>query len=426
MKIRVPGDKSISQRALILSTLAEGKSRLRGLLAAADPRSTAGALRGLGAGIPPVPADGGEIVVQGRGLRSLEIPAGPLDLGNSGTGTRLLMGVLAAQPFSAILDGDASLRSRPMGRVSRPLTQMGASFASLGDHEDRLPMRVTGGKLKAFDYESPVASAQVKSALLLAGLCSGVAVQLTEPMASRDHTERIFRGLGVNVLTHVRDAGVRIEMRDPPHWLSPMDLEVPGDLSSAAFVILAALLGIPPGPVWIEGVGVNPTRNGILHLLERMGARVQVTEEREVAGEPVASLVASHSDLEGIEVGHAEVTAAIDEIPVVAAAAARARGVTRITGAGELRVKETDRIAAMVRGLRAVGVRAEELEDGLEVEGTDAPLRGTVDSHHDHRIAMVFGVLGAQGGNDIRVRGTDAVEVSFPGFWSLLEELANG
>jgi 3-phosphoshikimate 1-carboxyvinyltransferase len=173
-------------------------------------------------------------------------------------------------------------------------------------------------------------------------------------------------------------------------------------------------------------VGVNPTRNGILHLLERMGARVQVTEEREVAGEPVASLVASHSDLEGIEVGHAEVTAAIDEIPVVAAAAARARGVTRITGAGELRVKETDRIAAVVQGLRAVGVRAEELEDGLEVEGTDARLRGTVDSHHDHRIAMVFGVLGAQKGNDIRVRGTDAVEVSFPGFWSLLEELANG
>lgn len=426
MKIRVPGDKSISQRALILSTLAHGESRLRGVLAAGDPRSTAGALRGLGAVIPPIPDDGGEIVVRGRGMRSLEIPAGPLDLGNSGTGTRLLMGVLAAQPFSAVLDGDASLRSRPMGRVSRPLTQMGAAFEGLGDDPERLPMRITGGSLRAFDYESPVASAQVKSALLLAGLCAGVPVQLTEPGASRDHTERMFRGLGVGVLTHVQRTGVRVEMRDPPEQLLPMDIEVPGDLSSAAFVVLAALLGVSPGPVWIENVGMNPTRNGVVDLLVRMGGRVQVTEEREVAGEPVASLVASHSDLDAIEVGHAEVTAAVDEIPAVAAAAARARGTTRITGAAELRVKETDRIAAMVEGLRAVGVNAEELDDGLEVEGTDAPLRGVVDSHHDHRIAMVFGVLGAQRGNDIAVRGTDAVEVSFPGFWRLLEALKRG
>jgi 3-phosphoshikimate 1-carboxyvinyltransferase len=426
VKIRVPGDKSISQRALILATLAQGASRLRGVLAAADPRSTAGALRGLGGGIPPIPDDGGEIVVHGRGMRSLEIPAGPLDLGNSGTGTRLLMGVLAAQPFSAILDGDASLRRRPMGRVSRPLTQMGATFEPLGESADRLPLRVTGGELSSFDYESPVASAQVKSALLLAGLCAGVPVQLTEPGISRDHTERLFRGLGVGVLTHVHTRGVRIEMRDPPASLPPLELDVPGDLSSAAFVILAALLGIAPGPVWIENVGVNPTRNGILDLFVRMGGRVQITEEREVAGEPVASIVASRSDLTAIRVGHAEVTAAIDEIPALAVAAARARGTTRITGAGELRVKETDRIRAMVEGLRAVGVQAEETRDGLEVEGTDAPLKGTVESHHDHRIAMVFGVLGAQRGNHITVRDTRAVDVSFPGFWRLLEALKRG
>ncbi len=425
IEVRVPGDKSISQRALLLATLAEGESRLRGLLPSADPRSTAAALRAAGARIPELPNDGSEIRVQGRGLRGLRTPSAPLDLGNSGTGTRLLLGVLAGQPLSAVVDGDASLRSRPMARVTNPLAQMGARFSWLGD-EGRLPVRVDGGALAAFDYDLPVASAQVKSALLLAGLVGGVPVGLTEPGASRDHTERMLRGCGASVITHVRGPGRRIELRDPPPSLRPLDVDVPGDLSSAAFVLLACALGVTPGAVAIEGVGLNPTRDGIVDLFRRMGLRVEVVPGPDAAGEPVGRIEVGREALRAISVSEADVPTAIDELPALAVAAVRAEGVTRIRGARELRVKETDRIRALVVNLRAVGVEVAEHDDGLDVTGTTAALRGAVDAFDDHRIAMAFGVLAAAPGNTIEVSGKESVEVSFPGFWSLLERLRDG
>ncbi|UCC24834.1 MAG: 3-phosphoshikimate 1-carboxyvinyltransferase [Gemmatimonadales bacterium] len=423
MKLRVPGDKSITQRALILATLAEGESHLTGLLPAEDPRSTAAALRALGGGIPTLPSDGSEVRIRGLGLRGLRAPPGPLDLGNSGTGARLLLGVLAAQEFSSVVTGDSSLRSRPMGRVAQPLQAMGADFGWLQE-PGHLPVEIRGGRaLRSVDLDLPVASAQVKSALLLAGVASGVPVLLTEPGRSRDHTERMLTGAGAPVLSHVRGPGRRVELRDPPGALRPLEMTVPGDPSSATFPVLAALLGVGCGEVTVEGVGLNPTRTGMVELFRRMGGAVVLEVAGEEGGEPVGTLAARSSDLRAVEVTEADVVAAIDELPAIAVAAARAEGTTRITGAGELRVKETDRIRALVENLRAVGVRCEELDDGLEVEGTDAPLRGRVDPRHDHRIAMVFGVLAAQAGNDIEVEGREVVEVSFPGFWRFLEEL---
>ncbi|MDT8340435.1 MAG: 3-phosphoshikimate 1-carboxyvinyltransferase, partial [Longimicrobiales bacterium] len=420
------GDKSITQRALILAALAEGESRLQGLLPAADPCSTAEALRALGVGIPPLPRDGAPVRIKGVGLRGLRAPQAPLDLGNSGTGARLLLGVLAGQPFPAVVTGDASLRSRPMGRVTGPLEAMGAVF-HFPEQDGRLPVRVGPVRaLKGVDLDLPVASAQVKSALLLAGVAAGVPVLLREPGASRDHTERMLGEAGATVVTHVRDAGRRVELRDPPARLRPLDLEVPGDPSSAAFPVLAALLGVGAGEVRVEGVGLNPTRTGFLDHFRRMGGAVEAEVTGDAGGEPVGTVVARASGLQAVEIGGEDVVRAIDELPALAVAAARADGVTRITGAAELRVKETDRIRALVRNLNAVGVTARELPDGLEVEGTAAPLRGRVASDHDHRIAMVFGVLGAQPGNHIEVEGAGAVEVSFPGFWGFLEALAAG
>lgn len=419
MIVTVPGDKSISQRALMLAALAEGKSRLRGLLSGADPASTAGALRALGVAIPDLTSDGQEIVVQGSGIRGLHRPAGPLDLGNSGTGTRLLLGVLAGQPFKAVLTGDGSLRSRPMGRVTKPLSGMGAKFRSL-EVEDRLPLEVEGGPLDPLDYDLPVASAQVKSAILLAGVSGHVPVRLSEPGRSRDHTERMLSALGVAVDSCAVGERWRVELRDAPERLETLDLDVPGDLSSAAFVLVLALLGGARGELTVRGVGINPSRTGALPVLARMGAHLVVEPDADRGGEPVGSITAAPTVLRATTIGAEDVIGAIDEIPILAAAAACAQGTTRITGAGELRVKETDRLRALTQNLRAIGVRVEELEDGLEVEGTDQPLSGEVDAMGDHRIAMAFGVLGALAGNDIRVLGAHVVDVSFPGFWECL------
>ena len=426
MRVRVPGDKSITQRALILASLADGESRISGLLPSADPRSTAGALRALGAGIPPLPDDGGEIRVQGVGLGGLREPAAPLDLGNSGTGARLLLGILAAQPFQTVVSGDDSLRSRPMKRVTEPLEAMGGVFHWL-EEEGRLPVRVGPCQgLRSVDLDLKVASAQVKSALLLAGVAGRAPVLLTEPGPSRDHTERMLTGCGAPVLSHVRDRGRRVELRDPPEALRPVHLEIPGDPSSAAFPVLAALLGVGAGQVEVPGVGLNPTRTGFVELFRRMGGEVEVEVTGDAAGEPVGVIRARRSALSGIPVEASDVVRAIDELPAVAVAATRARGVTRITGARELRVKETDRIRALVENFRSLGVDCRELPDGLEVTGTDRPLSGTVRSFHDHRIAMVFGILGAQAGNRIQVEGREAVDVSFPGFWGFLEEMRDG
>ena len=422
MIVTVPGDKSITQRALVLSAIAEGASRILGVLPGADPVSTARAVRALGVDVPWLPSDGSEVVVKGPGLRRLTAPSGPLDLGNSGTGTRLLLGALAGQPIGATLIGDASLSSRPMGRVTRPLAHMGARFRYLGADE-RLPLEIQGGSLTPLTYQVPVASAQVKSALLLAGVTGGVPVLLTEPGRSRDHTERMLTALGAVVHSGEIDGHWRVELREPPERLVPLDLTIPGDLSSAAFLVVLALLGGVGSELTVRGVGLNPTRTGVLSVLERMGARLRVERDSAQGGEPVGAITAAPAELMATEIGAADVVAAIDEIPILAVAAARAHGTTRITGAAELRVKETDRIRALAGNLRAIGAQAEELEDGLEVEGSDRPLAGEVDALGDHRIAMAFGVLGALPGNSVLVRGRDCVDVSFPGFWSRLSAL---
>ena len=422
-RIRVPGDKSVTQRALIFASLASGESRLRGLLPGEDPQATAAALRALGVDIPPFDEDEADVRIQGVGLRGLQEPHHDLDFENSGTGARLMLGVLAGQPMNVTLTGDASLRSRPMGRVTDPLSKMGAVFREVGE-PDRLPLEVRGGTLEPLDYDSPVASAQVKSALLLAGLVSGAFVLVSEPHRSRDHTERMLSMSGVSVVSHEAGGVWRVELRDPPERIAPLDLEVPGDFSSAAFFLALAILDGVEGGLEIEHVGMNPTRRGLLDVLDRMGASVGADPfAEEDGGEPVSSLRGRPSKLIGTTVGADEVPAMIDEFPVLAILAARAEGVTRITGAAELRVKESDRILVLVENLRAVGVQAEELRDGLEIEGGDHPLAGRVSSHHDHRIAMAFGVLGALPGNRIEIEGADVADVSFPGFWGMLEDL---
>ncbi|HEX7051996.1 MAG TPA: 3-phosphoshikimate 1-carboxyvinyltransferase [Longimicrobiales bacterium] len=422
VEIRVPGDKSITHRALLLSAIADGTSMLRGLLPAADTQATARALRAMGLHVPVLPADGAPIAVTGRGLHGLTPPAAPVDCGNSGTAARLLLGLLAGQSITAVLTGDDSLRSRPMRRVTDPLSAMGARFEEMGE-PDRLPIRVIGGKLHPIDYKSPKASAQVKSALLLAGLAGGVRVRVEEPAISRDHTERMIRAMGAAlVLEHEHDGPPAVTL-EPPSFLEPLQLRVPGDFSSAAFFIALALLA-SGGGVRIRQVGVNPTRTGLLGVLRRMGVEVAAEGPCDICGEPVADLVAAPAPLRGTEVGGAEIPSLIDEIPVVAVLAARAEGETVITGAEELRVKECDRIAALVHNLRALGVDAEELPDGLVVRGTDAPLRGDVRAFGDHRIAMAFGILGAVPGNDIRIDEPDVVAISFPDFWDLLGRTA--
>lgn len=422
--VAVPGDKSLTHRALMFSAVAEGESRLRGLLPGADCRSTAAVLRALGCDVPDLPADGSEITVAGRGIASWTAPSAWLDCGNSGTTARLMMGLLASRPFASTLTGDDSLRGRPMRRITDPLARMGARFREAGA-PDRLPIEVVGGPLHSVDYASAKASAQIKSAVLLAGLGAGVPVSVTEPMLSRDHTERILGALGEGVETAEVDGGVRIRLAPSGRPLPPLELEVPGDPSSAAFLVALALVA-DDGELRIRNVCVNPTRTGFLRLVERMGARIAMEDARTAGGEPVADLVVRPAPLRAIDVGGAEVPDAIDEIPMLAVLAVRAEGETRITGAGELRVKETDRVSAVVGNLRRLGVDAEELEDGMVVRGTERPLAGRVQTFDDHRIAMAFGVLGARPGNAIEIDHPECVDVSFPGFWELLRRLTAG
>jgi 3-phosphoshikimate 1-carboxyvinyltransferase len=333
-----------------------------------------------------------------------------------------MMGLLASRDFASVLTGDASLRSRPMRRITGPLAQMGARFREL-DAPDRLPIEVTGGGLHAIDYVSPKASAQIKSALLLAGLGAGVPVSVTEPVLSRDHTERMLASLGVPVRAERVTGGERAILGAWSEPLPPLDLRVPGDPSSAAFLAALALMA-DAGELRVRGVCANPARTGFFVLARKMMGLLAWERGRSEGGEPVSDLVVRPSRLRAIVVGGDEIPAAIDEIPILAVMAARAEGETRITGAGELRVKESDRISAIVTALRAVGARAEELEDGLVVQGSDHPLRGRVTTHGDHRIAMAFGVLGALPGNEIEVDDRDCTAVSFPGFWEMLTRLS--
>ena len=422
LTLRVPGDKSITQRALILGALADGESRIGGVLRGADPVATGRALAALGVEITGLEcADRESLRIRGRGLRAWSGPAGVLDLRNSGTGARLLAGALAAQPLSAVLAGDASLSSRPMERIARPLRRMGASVEYL-ERSGVLPMRITGSALTGIRHDGKVASAQVKSAILLAGVGAGVAVEVREPRQSRDHSERMLEAMGVDVVERAAEDGWMVRIAAPPPRLAPLDMDVPGDFSSAAFFLAWAALAGGAAPLTARAVGLNATRTGLLPVLARMGVEIEVHPRRAVGGEPVGDLrvAARANPLRSVQVGRGEVPGMIDEIPVLAVLAARAEGVTRITGAAELRVKESDRLAALAVNLRRIGVEVEELPDGLEIEGTRRPLSGVVECFHDHRIGMAFGVLGQTPGCDIRVDDPRVSEVSFPGFWELL------
>ncbi len=404
--VRVPGDKSITHRALLFSALARGTSYVGGALTSLDARSTARVLRRLGAEISPL-RDGSVVKALGRGR--LRPPEAVLDCGNSGTTARLLLGLLAGHRFRATLTGDSSLRRRPMRRVTSPLSRMGAWFEE--SRGDGLPLTIRGGRLEPLRYEMPVSSAQIKSALLLAGLAGSVEVDVREPHGrSRDHTERLLRAFGFSV---AEDDGW-IEFR-PGGQIVPFELQVPGDPSSAAFLTGTAILA-DGGELRIARVGVNPTRTGFLTVLRRMGALVSVEELTDHFGEPVADLIVRPSVLRGTEVPAIEIPALIDEIPLLAVLASRAQGVTVFRDVGELRVKESDRLSLIVENLRAVGGRAEVSGDDLIVEGVVARPAGRVRSAGDHRLAMAFAVMGTIDGARVRVDGMACAAVSFPRF----------
>ncbi len=407
--IRVPGDKSITHRALMFASLIRGRSVLGGALPSLDARSTARILRALGATISPLAA---ERVVTVTGRRRFLSPTTTLHAGNSGTTARLMLGLLAAHPLTIRLTGDASLRRRPMGRVVEPLEQMGLRVLSAPSHG--LPLTVRGGRLRPLAYRMPVASAQIKSALLLAGMAGGVPVTLDQPGLSRDHTERLLAQFGFTL----RQEGQRLSF-EPDGALHPFELQVPGDPSSAAFLVAAALLA-DQGSLNLHGVGLNPTRTGFLNALARMGARIEMADLEESFGEPIGTLVAGPTQLRAIDLLEEEVPLAIDEIPILACLAARAEGVSRFRGLAELRVKESDRLDLMARNLRAVGATAEVQGDDLIVEGSDHPLRGRVVTAGDHRIAMAFTVLGGTTGSRITIDDPTCAAVSFPDFHELL------
>ncbi|MBT8097123.1 MAG: 3-phosphoshikimate 1-carboxyvinyltransferase [Woeseia sp.] len=410
--VRIPGDKSISHRALLFGALADGISNVTGFLPGEDCLSTLAALRAMGVNIERV--NDTAVVVHGVGLHGLEAPEKPLDLGNSGTAMRLFSGLLAGQSFSTELIGDESLSKRPMARVIDPLQQMGAKISS---REGCPPLHVTGGRdLHGIDYALPVASAQVKSALLLAGLYAKGPTVVREPAVTRDHSERMFKAMGARVTTE----GGTIRL-DPGTSLKGIQLKIPADLSSATFPLLAILLS-ENASVELTDVGINPTRDGVLRILRTMGAQIQMVDQRMHGAEPVATLQARASHLQAINVDPALVPLAIDEFPALFIAAACATGTTEFRGLAELRVKESDRIAAMAEGLQALGIKVEELPDGARVTGgTFRP--GTVDSHGDHRIAMAFAVAATIAEGPVTINNVASVVTSFPGFENCLREL---
>jgi 3-phosphoshikimate 1-carboxyvinyltransferase len=410
--VRVPGDKSISHRALFVAAAAAGTSEITGLLTGADVRSTASILRQLGVAVSSV-RDGSVVRVRGVRFRN---PRSVLQCGNSGTTARLGLGAIAGHPIRARLTGDASLRRRPMRRVIDPLRQMGARVEP--SDADGLPLTMRGGRLRELLYASPVASAQVKSAILLAALTGRVPVTLTEPGQSRDHTERLFVHLGL-------DLGVEhgaIRFRPSPGGVPAFQLIVPGDISSAAFLVGAAVLA-ERGELLIEGVGVNPTRTGFLAVLERMGAHVERLNLHAMAEEPVADLLVRPASLTGTVVPAGEIPSLIDEIPLLAVLASRAEGETVFREVGELRVKESNRLELMAANLRALGGVAETRGNDLHVQGTDRPALGRVDTARDHRLAMAFAVLGTLPRAGVRLSERGSVSISYPGFFHALREI---
>ena len=410
---RVPGDKSISHRAIMLGALAQGTTRITGFLEGEDALATVAAFRAMGVSIEG--PNQGEVTVHGVGLRGLSAPADVLDLGNAGTSIRLLAGLMAGQSFDCVLTGDESLRGRPMGRVMDPLATMGAVLSS--EDGGRPPLSVSGGKtLNSIHYDLPMASAQVKSCVLLAGLYAQGKTSVTEPAPTRDHTERMLRGFGYEV---ENDAGV-ISLQGGGE-LKAMNIDVPSDISSAAFFLVAASIA-PGSDLLLTHVGINPTRTGVLNILTLMGANIELKNEREIGGEPVADIRVRYAPLKGIEIPQDQVPLAIDEFPALFIAAACADGRTVLRGAKELRVKESDRIAAMAEGLTTLGVVNEVLEDGIVIEG-GVMGGGDIRTFHDHRIAMAFSIAALCSEREIQVLDCDHVGTSFPGFDALARGL---
>ncbi len=410
--VAVPGDKSISHRALLLGSIARGCTRVSGFLPGEDCLSTLAAMSALGVTIDKVTET--DITIHGAGLHGLRESATPIDLGNSGTAMRLLAGVLSGQTFASILTGDASLTARPMQRVITPLTRMGAAISSDGG---RPPLTIRGHwPLRAIDYALPIASAQVKSAVLLAGLYADGATRVNEPAVTRDHTERMLETMGARIS---RSAG-RIEIAGGQQ-LAGRDIRVPSDLSSAAFLILAALLGADTD-ICIVDVGVNPTRTGVIDILKSMGGDITLANPRWFGREPVADIRVRASRLRGGAIDPALVSVAIDEFPVLFIAAAAASGRTTFSGVGELRVKESDRIAVMAAGLRALGIDVDEFDDGAVILGGQFG-GGEIDSQGDHRVAMSFAVAGTVASGTVTIHDVAAVDTSFPGFCDCMRNL---
>ena len=411
--ITPPGDKSITHRAFLLAGLMHTAAEIRNGLTSADTRSTARVLRQLGVQISPL-RRGSPVRIQGKRWLA---PSGTLDCGNSGTTARLLLGALAGHRFEARIDGDSSLRRRPMRRVTRPLAEMGANIAE--EHGDGLPLSIRGGRLEPIRYDSPVASAQVKSAILLAGLTGRVPVTVVEPTRSRDHTERLLRFLGIDV----RSTGLEVELVAPGETsraATSLELHVPGDPSSAAFLLAAAILA-GKREILVEHVCVNPTRTGYLDVLSRMGAQILVENESVSGGEPVADLVVRPGTLKGTEVHARETPWLIDEVPVLAVLAARASGETVFRSVGELKVKESNRLDSIADNLRGIGVQAEVSGDDLHIGGSDLPLSGRVETAGDHRIAMAFSVLGMAPQVQLQLSETASSGVSYPRFFDDLQ-----
>lgn len=412
-RVTVPGDKSISHRAVLLNALADGPSQVVHFLRGGDTLATLDTLRTLDVEVS-WHADA-SLTVHGRGLHGLRAPDGTINCRNSGTTMRLLAGILAGQSFSSVLDGSQQLRRRPMRRITTPLRQMGAAIA---DSDGHAPLLITGRPLRGIDYPLPMPSAQVKSAVLLAGLFAQGPTTVREPGPARDHTERMLRAMGADLST---DSGV-ITLEPGARRLEPLDVTVPGDLSSAAFLIVAACL-VPGSEVVVEGVGVNPTRTGLLDVLRAMGARVELADERQVGAEPVADLRIASTGLRAVEVGGPTVVRMIDEFPVLAVAATQAQGMTMVRDAAELRVKETDRIARLVGELQRMGARIEERSDGFVVEGPAQLSGAVVESHGDHRLAMALAVAGLIAQGETVITSAGCIADSFPDFPRLLAHL---
>jgi len=411
----LPGDKSIWHRALIIGAIANGETEIIGSPAGLDVESTKQCLIDLGVSIS---SSKGKTIVNGNGSNGMRKPENVLDVGNSGTTIRLLSGVLSAQKFDSVIDGDSSLRNRPMSRIVTPLSLMGAYISA--SPSGSCPLTITGkANLNSISYQMPVASAQVKSAILLAGVCAGVDVTLSEPHPSRDHTEIMLQRCGAIISKN--DTKITLE---PCKGLVATKFNIPGDISSASFFIAAALL-IEGSDLLIKDVGLNPTRIGFLNVVKQMGADIKIHNSREDSGEIIGDISVKHSKLNAVSITAETVPSIIDELPLIAVLGAKAEGVTTVSGAGELRVKESDRVSLLVNGLHSIGIEAEEFEDGFSVRGNQSIHGGEVDTEGDHRLVMTFTIAGLASQNGVNIQDAESSSVSYPSFYSELEELSS-